>query len=103
LVTYNQKGEVEGVKYDRVAVVLLNAVNAQQAQIEKQHAENNSLRSQLEAQRKQLLSLQAQINEQRQSDAKRRAQLDRQRAEIAELVEVLRKRFYLEANTRPNK
>ena len=26
LVTYNSKGEVEGVKYDRIAVVLLNAV-----------------------------------------------------------------------------
>jgi len=82
LVTYNQKGEVEGVKYDRVAVVLLNAVNEQQAQIEKQHAENNSLRSQLEAQRKQLLTLQAQINE---------------------LAEAFRKRVYLEANTRPHK
>ena len=65
-----------------VAVVLLNAVNEQQAQIEKQHAENNSLRSQLEAQRKQLLTLQAQINE---------------------LAEAFRKRVYLEANTRPHK
>ena len=82
LVTYNQKGKVEGVKYDRVAVVLLNAVNEQQAQIEKQHAENNSLRSQLEAQRKQLLTLQAQIDE---------------------LVEAFRKRVYLEANTRRHK
>ncbi len=36
LVTYNEKGEVEGVKYDRVAVVLLNAVKEQQAQIEQQ-------------------------------------------------------------------
>jgi len=103
LVTYNQKGEVEGVKYDRVAVVLLNAVNEQQAQIEKQHDENNSLRSQLEAQRKQLLSLQAQIDEQRQREANRQAQFDRQRAEITELVEAFRKRVYREANTRPNK
>lgn len=29
LVTYNERGEVEGVKYDRVAVVLLNAVKEQ--------------------------------------------------------------------------
>ncbi len=35
-VTYNAKGEVEGVKYDRVGVVLVNAVNEQQAQIEAQ-------------------------------------------------------------------
>ena len=36
LVTYNDKGEVEGVKYDRVAVVLINAVKEQQSQIEAQ-------------------------------------------------------------------
>ncbi|MBC7796978.1 MAG: tail fiber domain-containing protein [Pyrinomonadaceae bacterium] len=34
LVTYNDKGEVEGVKYDRIGVVLLNAVKEQQTQIE---------------------------------------------------------------------
>jgi carbonic anhydrase/acetyltransferase-like protein (isoleucine patch superfamily) len=36
LVTRNEKGEVEGVKYDRLGVVLLNAVKEQQAQIEAQ-------------------------------------------------------------------
>lgn len=36
LVTHNAQGEVEGVKYDRVAVVLLNAVKEQQTQIEAQ-------------------------------------------------------------------
>jgi hypothetical protein len=36
LVTYNERGEVEGVKYDRVAVVLLNAVKEQQVQIQTQ-------------------------------------------------------------------
>ena len=34
LVTHNEKGEVEGVKYDRVGVVLLNAIKEQQVQIE---------------------------------------------------------------------
>ncbi|MEZ5307743.1 MAG: tail fiber domain-containing protein [Pyrinomonadaceae bacterium] len=34
LVTTNTQGEVEGVKYDRVGVVLVNAVNEQQTQIE---------------------------------------------------------------------
>ena len=34
LVIRNEKGEVEGVKYDRVGVVLVNAVKEQQAQIE---------------------------------------------------------------------
>jgi hypothetical protein len=36
LVTYNKSGQVEGVKYDRIGVVLLNAVKEQQAQIERQ-------------------------------------------------------------------
>jgi hypothetical protein len=43
LVTYNEQGEVEGVKYDRVAVVLVNAVREQQAQLERQRAEINRL------------------------------------------------------------
>jgi hypothetical protein len=36
LTTTNAKGEVEGVKYDRVGVVLVNAVKEQQAQIDAQ-------------------------------------------------------------------
>ena len=36
LTTTNEKGQVEGVKYDRVGVVLVNAVNEQQTQIEGQ-------------------------------------------------------------------
>lgn len=36
LVTHNDKGEIEGVKYDRISVVLLNAVKEQQAQISQQ-------------------------------------------------------------------
>ncbi|HEX8921237.1 MAG TPA: tail fiber domain-containing protein [Pyrinomonadaceae bacterium] len=36
LVTYNAKGEVEGVKYDRISAVLVNAVKEQQGQIEAQ-------------------------------------------------------------------
>jgi hypothetical protein len=34
LTTYNSKGEVEGVKYDRISVVLINALKEQQGQIE---------------------------------------------------------------------
>jgi hypothetical protein len=33
LVTYNDKGEVEGVKYDRITVALVNTAHEQQAQI----------------------------------------------------------------------
>ena len=50
LVTYNDKGEVEGVKYDRVAVVLLNAVKEQQDLITKQ---NQQLKQQQSATLKQ--------------------------------------------------
>ena len=39
LVTHNDKGEIEGVKYDRIGVVLINAVKEQQTQIEKQKKE----------------------------------------------------------------
>ena len=44
------KGEIEGVKYDRVGVVLVNAVLEQQQQIE-------SLEKRIERQQKQIDSL----------------------------------------------
>jgi endosialidase-like protein len=50
LVTYNKDGQVEGVKYDRIGVVLINAVKEQQAQIQKQQ-------EQLEEQQKQIAAL----------------------------------------------
>jgi hypothetical protein len=36
VITRNDKGDIEGVKYNRVGVVLLNVVNEQQQQIESQ-------------------------------------------------------------------
>jgi type III secretory pathway lipoprotein EscJ len=51
LVTRNASGQVEGVKYDRVAVVLLNAVKEQQAQIARLGEEVRALRQQLAGQR----------------------------------------------------
>lgn len=36
LATYNDEGEVEGVKYDRIGVVAVNAIKEQQEQIERQ-------------------------------------------------------------------
>jgi hypothetical protein len=50
LVTRNEAGQVEGVKYDRVAVVLLNAVKEQQAQIARLAEEVAALRQQREGQ-----------------------------------------------------
>src|SRR5882762_855898 len=39
LVTRNDKDEVEGVKYDRISVALVNAVKQQQEQIQRQQNE----------------------------------------------------------------
>src|SRR5262249_19732716 len=36
LVTYNRQGEVEGVKYDRLSTVFVNAIKEQQTQIQAQ-------------------------------------------------------------------
>lgn len=52
LTSTNSKGEVEGVKYDRVGVVLVNAVKEQQAQIEAQA-------KQIEQQRAEITALKA--------------------------------------------
>ncbi|MEP6902890.1 MAG: tail fiber domain-containing protein, partial [Actinomycetota bacterium] len=43
-VTYNGKGEVEGVKYDRLSVVFVNAFKEQQKQIEQQQIQIESLK-----------------------------------------------------------
>ena len=53
LAIYNEKGEVEGVKYDRVGVILLNAIKEQQVQIE-------SLKQQIEQLKKLVCASDAQ-------------------------------------------
>lgn len=52
LVTRNKGGEIEGVKYDRVGVVLVNAVKEQQAQIEAQAGIIRRQQQQIDALRK---------------------------------------------------
>jgi hypothetical protein len=47
LATYNDKGEVEGVKYDRISAVLVNSVKEQQAQIKQQQAQIETLRQEI--------------------------------------------------------
>ncbi|MDM7920930.1 MAG: tail fiber domain-containing protein [Pyrinomonadaceae bacterium] len=47
LVTYNKDGQVEGVKYDRIGVVLINAIKEQQRQIDAQRDEIQALRAAL--------------------------------------------------------
>lgn len=44
LVTHNDKGQVEGVKYDRITAVLVNAVKEQQEQIKQQQSQIQSLK-----------------------------------------------------------
>jgi trimeric autotransporter adhesin len=44
LVIRNDKGEVEGVKYDRITAVLVNSVKEQQEQIKQQQSQINSLK-----------------------------------------------------------
>ncbi len=49
LVTYNGDGQVEGVKYDRVSAVLVNAMQEQQQQIAALEAQNAALEMRLAA------------------------------------------------------
>ncbi len=57
LTTTNKDGEVEGVKYDRVGVVLVNAVNEQQDRIEAQQMQINEQKLLIEKQQKELDAL----------------------------------------------
>ena len=57
LAIYNAKGEVEGVKYDRVGVVLINAVKEQQAQIENEQKMIASQQKLIENQQRQIDAL----------------------------------------------
>jgi hypothetical protein len=47
LATYSAEGEVEGVKYDRIGVLLVNVIREQQAQIEAQDESIRGLREEL--------------------------------------------------------
>ena len=50
--TYNNKGEIEGVKYEQLTVVLINAVKEQQAQIEQQQQQLRQQRTLIDGLRK---------------------------------------------------
>lgn len=53
-VTYNDKGEVEGVKYDRIGVVLVNALKEQQIQIDKLDEQISSQKAMIEKQQTEI-------------------------------------------------
>ena len=57
LVTYNPAGQVEGVKYDRLSVVFVNAFKEQQGQINHQREQIKNQQEQLERQQKQIEGL----------------------------------------------
>lgn len=76
LVTYNDKGDVEGVKYDRIGVVLLNAVKEQQAQIQRQQSAISSQRSAISDQQMQIEAQQKENAEQKAINQKLQSQLD---------------------------
>ena len=68
LATYNKDGQVEGVKYDRIGVVLLNAVKeqqqiitAQQQRVEQQEVQFKQLEQRLEAQQREIEALKTQF------------------------------------------
>jgi hypothetical protein len=52
LVTHNGHGEVEGVKYERLNVVLINAVKEQQAEIKELQSQVRQLQRTMRRQRK---------------------------------------------------
>ncbi len=63
-VTYNARGEVEGVKYDRLSVAFVNAFREQQQQIEEQKIINQNLQTKVEQQQQQHETQKTQIQEQ---------------------------------------
>ncbi|MDQ4122234.1 MAG: tail fiber domain-containing protein [Acidobacteriota bacterium] len=64
LVTYNKNGQIEGVKYDRIGIVLLNAVKEQQVQIEEQKSQLLKQQERDKAQQEQIQHQQRQIEQQ---------------------------------------
>jgi len=61
LVIHNEKGEVEGVKYDRIAVVMVNAVREQQQQIELQQNQLKELKELVALQQSQIKQLEKRV------------------------------------------
>ncbi|HJZ80045.1 MAG TPA: tail fiber domain-containing protein [Pyrinomonadaceae bacterium] len=61
LVTHNEKGEVEGVKYDRLSAVFINAFKEQQSQIQQQQAQIASQADQIKSQGDALAALRTRL------------------------------------------
>src|SRR5207253_5976703 len=61
LVTHNDKGEIEGVRYDRLNVVLINAIKEQQNQIDRQQTKAKQQQDQIKALRTANTALNARL------------------------------------------
>ncbi len=61
LVTHNASGQVEGVKYDRLSAVFINAFKEQQAQIARQQAQAKQQQDQIAALRSANAALNARL------------------------------------------
>jgi hypothetical protein len=70
----NAKGQIEGVRYDRLTAVLVNAIKEQQAQIQQQQAEIQQEQAQVRQQGQQIASLQRQNKEVKARNTGRRNQ-----------------------------
>jgi polyhydroxyalkanoate synthesis regulator phasin len=66
LVTYNKDGQVEGVKYDRIGVVLINAIKEQQSQIENQQGQIKRQQDQIKLQNEEARQQRAAVAVQQQ-------------------------------------
>jgi hypothetical protein len=72
----NTKGEIEGVRYDLVAVVLINAVKQQQAQIVDQRKQLQQEGDQIKRQEEQIKRQEDQARQQRTALASQQQQLE---------------------------
>jgi hypothetical protein len=63
LVTHNAKGEIEGVKYDRMSTVFVNAFKEQQARIERQQLEIAALTVEAESLKAQVAAILAKLSQ----------------------------------------
>jgi hypothetical protein len=70
MTTYNDKGQVEGIKYDRISTALVNAVNEQQTEIDSQKTEIRAQKKQIDEQQTLIQNQQRRLNvQQKQIDA----------------------------------
>ncbi len=82
LATYDEKGTIQGVKYERLGVVLINAVKEQQQQITNQQAQIVEQQRTIELQRRQAHQQAEQLHTQQQ-------QFNRQQQELEALKKLV--------------